>query len=439
MTATALLVGASHSGAGKTTVTMGLIAALRRRGHRVRALKCGPDYIDAGFHASASGEPCANIDSWAMSFGQIADIIASETAECDFLIIESAMGLFDGAATQAGRSGAAAEIAARFDIPVLMILNMAGQAQSVGAVAKGFATYDPDVRVAGVILNNVASDRHRRMAVQGLAAAGLALLGWVPRHESFSLQDRHLGLVQAREQDDLADDLHLLAEQIAETVDLAGVEAIGAKPRLAEAPPETVAVPPPGQRIALAHDDAFAFTYAHLVNGWRNNSAEIIEFSPLKDEAPPPDCDCCWLPGGYPELHAGRLAGAQAFLGGLRVFAENHPVHGECGGYMVLGQALQVADGTVHRMAGLLGHSTSFAARKLQLGYRRAELQEDCALGDAGTVIRGHEFHYSTLLERGTDAPLCSLQDAEGNEIGDGGGHRGHVTGSYFHAIAAEL
>ncbi len=443
MTARALLIGAPRSGAGKTTLSVGIIAALSRRGRRVRALKCGPDYIDAAFHAAASGAECANIDSWAMSPGHMAAILRSAADEDGILVVESAMGLFDGIAGNRGRSGAAADIAIRFGIPVILAIDIAGQAQSAGAVAKGFAAFDPGLEVAGAILNGVASERHLRTASEGLEAAGIPRLGWLPRQKRFAFQDRHLGLVQARERRDLAREIETLADRIAETVDLDRVEALARPPLAPDDSDEadrfaTRPLDPPGHRIALAEDDAFSFFYAHVAADWRRRGVEIVRFSPLADEPPPEDCDCCWLPGGYPELHAERLAAARRFLEGLTAFAETRPVHGECGGYMVLGRTLEDADGNVHEMAGLMGHRTSFRERKLHLGYRRAVVGRDCALGRAGTAVRGHEFHYATLLDDGTDDALLTVSDGEGRELGNGGGRRGNATGTFFHAIARE-
>ena len=193
---------------------------------------------------------------------------------------------------------------------------------------------------------------------------------------------------------------------------------------------------PPGRRIALAQDAAFSFVYPHVLAGWRMEGAEIVPFSPLAGEAPPESCDACWLPGGYPELHAGRVAAAERFREGLARFAETRPVHGECGGYMVLGESLTVADGVTHRMAGLLGHATSFAKRKLHLGYREARLLADAPLGKTGDRLRGHEFHYAALTDQGNDEPLAELADGQGKAIGKAGGRRGNVTGTFFHAIA---
>jgi len=444
LTAGALLVGAPRSGAGKTTLTVGLIAALTRRGRRVRALKCGPDYIDAAFHSTASGAACANIDSWAMSPGHMAEVMEAAAGPGGLVVVESAMGLFDGVAGRTGHSGAAADIAARFGIPVVLVIDIAGQAQSAGAVAKGFAEFDPGLEIGGVILNGVASERHLRTASEGLAVAGISLLGWVPRSSGFAFQNRHLGLVQARERKNLAAEIAALADRIAETVDLDRIEGM-ARPPLdirnavnEAAPAATRSLDPPGQRIALAEDDAFSFIYPHMTAHWREQGAEIVRFSPLGDQPPPDECDCCWLPGGYPELHAGRIAAARRFLSGLADFGRTRPVHGECGGYMALGLSLEDGDGAVHAMAGLLPHRTSFKVRKLHLGYRRAVATQDCVLGKAGTAVRGHEFHYATIEGDAGDDAFLTVFDGEGRPLGAGGGRKGTVTGTFFHAIARE-
>ena len=198
----------------------------------------------------------------------------------------------------------------------------------------------------------------------------------------------------------------------------------------------TAVIAPPGRCIALARDEAFSFLYPHLMSGWRAAGAELRFFSPLADEPPPADCDVCWLPGGYPELHAGRLAAASRFREGLRRFALTRPVHGECGGYMALGAALTDASGATHEMAGLLGVETSFAKRKMTLGYRDATLEADCALGPAGARFRGHEFHYATIVALGDDAPFARVSDAYGATPERSGSRRGLVTGGFFHAIA---
>jgi cobyrinic acid a,c-diamide synthase len=245
--------------------------------------------------------------------------------------------------------------------------------------------------------------------------------------------------VQAGEHADLAERLDRLADMAQRDLDLDGIVAAAAPLKLShQAKSPRASLPPPGQRIALAADQAFSFVYPHVAEGWRGAGAEIVAFSPLGDEPPPPDCDSCWLPGGYPELHAGTLAAARRFRDGLVRFAATRPVHGECGGYMVLGAGLEDADGVRHEMTGLLGHETSFAERKLHLGYREARLIAASALGPADGTMRGHEFHYATVTHAGNDAPLVEFVDGQGEALGPSGGRRGQVTGAFFHAIARE-
>ena len=429
---TGWLIAAPRSGGGKTTVTLSLVAALRRRGVPVRTAKSGPDYIDPAFHAAASGAPGTNLDTWAMP-PALLDYLAQGPG---LLIVESAMGLFDGVAGEPGRTGAAADLAARFGLPALLVLDVSGQSQTAAAVAHGMDTYRPGVRVGGVVLNRVASPRHRAGAQAAVEAAGLPVLGAIPRDPALSLPERHLGLVQAGEHPNLAARLDALADMAEHCLDIDAI-VHHARP-LTLRPGRPDGLQPPGQRIALAQDAAFSFIYPHLVAGWRALGAEVVPFSPLRDEPPPDGCDACWLPGGYPELHAGRLAASTGFIAGLRTFAASRPVHGECGGYMVLGTTLEDAAGMHHRMAGLLGHATSFAQRRMTLGYRQATLLSDVAVGRAGDVIRGHEFHYSRCVDDGRDEPLARLRDGQGNDLGPAGGRRGHVSGSFFHAIAAD-
>jgi cobyrinic acid a,c-diamide synthase len=432
---TGLLISAPRSGAGKTTVTLGILAALMRRGVRVRAAKSGPDYIDPAFHAAATGSSSLNLDSWSMP-PTLLDALAADAADnAEMLVIEGAMGLFDGVPAEPGRSGAAADLAARLHLPVLLVIDVSGQSQSAAAVLRGFATHDPAVRIAGVVLNRVGSARHRTLVTDAIAALGIPVLGAIPRDATLGLPERHLGLIQAGEHGDLAAHLARLADMAEAHLDLDAIIAL-ASPLTRSAGDSAFAIPPPGQRIALASDAAFSFVYPHLLDGWRRAGAEILRFSPLADEAPDDSCDICWLPGGYPELHGGALAAATRFRDGLIRFAQTRPVHGECGGYMVLGEGLEDADGVTHAMAGLLGHVTSFHQRRMHLGYREATLLTPSPIGPAGARVRGHEFHYASLISAGSDAPFVDITDAQGRPVDERGGRRGHVTGTFFHAIA---
>ena len=437
MSVRGLIVSAPRSSSGKTLVTLGLLGALRQKGVAVRAAKSGPDYIDPAFHAAAIGAQGVNLDTWAMPAALIDALIADTTRDAEILVIEGAMGLFDGVPGTPGRSGAASDLAERLRLPVLLILDVSGQSQSAAAVAAGFAAYNPAVRIGGVVLNKLGSDRHRTLIADALKPLGIAVLGAIPRGEALVLPERHLGLVQASEHADLAARLARFSEMAARHLDLDAILAIAA-PLGGHDAPAPAPLRPPGQRIALASDEAFSFVYGHLLSGWRRAGCEIVPFSPLRDEAPAADCDVCWLPGGYPELHAGKLATAHRFLGGLAKFAQSHPVHGECGGYMVLGEGLEDAQGVRHAMAGLLGHATSFAKRKLHLGYRQARLLADNPIGAVGDIVRGHEFHHASIIAKGNDEPFVDVTDAQGRPVTETGSRRGRVSGTFFHAIARE-
>ena len=414
-----LILAAPASGSGKTTLTLGLLRAFRQRGITVRGAKSGPDYIDPRFHEAACATPCPNLDAWAMAPARLAKLAAGP----GLLLIEGAMGLFDGAPPD-GR-GATADLARILGLPVVLVVDAAHMAQSVAPLVAGFAGHDPKVPVAGVILNKLGSPRHETMLRRALAPLGLPVLGAVFRQDGLAHPSRHLGLVQAGEHPDLEAYLERAAGAVAGAVDLGRLAKIA---RPLPDPQPVAPLPPPGQRIAVAGDAAFAFAYPHILTDWRAQGAEILPFSPLADAPPAPEADFIFLPGGYPELHAGRLAAAGTFRAAMQ--AASCPVYGECGGYMVLGDGLVDADGQRHRMLGLLRLETSFARRRLHLGYRRL------------TALRGpfpgqwaaHEFHYARTL-RAEGAPLFSAKDAEGKALAPMGLARANVCGSFAHLI----
>ncbi len=432
-----LLIAAPRSGSGKTTLALGMMRAFADRGLRVASAKSGPDYIDCAFHAAATRRPSVNLDTWAMPGELLQGLAHSVANDCDLLIVEASMGLFDGVPADFGRSGSSADLAAALGLPVILVVDVSGQAQSAAAIVKGCAVYDPRIEITGVVLNKVGSERHRRLAAEAIEALGVPVLGALPRDSEISLPERHLGLVQSEDLADLDRRLTGLSHFVARHLDLeAGLTSAAA---LRLSPGVIAAVPPPGQRIAVAQDAAFTFLYPHLLASWRASGAEIAFFSPLADQPPPTSADVCWLPGGYPELHAGRLANAQRFFDGLRSFAEDKPVHGECGGYMTLGRSLTDAEGAVHPMADLLSVETSFAKRKLTLGYRQVTLREDSVLGARGASLRGHEFHYATLASAGQDAAFAVARDVYRGPPQNVGSRRGRVSGCYFHVIARDV
>jgi cobyrinic acid a,c-diamide synthase len=429
-----LVVAAAHSGAGKTTVTAGLLRALTRSGVRVQPFKCGPDYIDPAFHGVAAGRPSFNLDTWAMAAGTIVDLVSRHAAAADIAIVEGVMGLFDGVADRGQTArGSTADLAALLGWPVVLVLDVAGQTETAAAIAAGCARYRDDVSIAGVILNRVASPRHAALIAPAFRRVGIPLFGAIIQDAHLTLPERHLGLVQASETADIERRLDALASMVEASVDLDAVRGSARPTGFSDSAPARL--DPPGQRIALAQDRAFSFIYPHLLERWRSAGAEILAFSPLADQAPDPSADVVWLPGGYPELHAGTLAAAHRFHDGLRALAERAvPIHGECGGYMVLGAGMEDAAGRRHAMAGLLALETSFAQRRMHLGYRRARLKVACPLGAAGVEIMGHEFHYASALSNG-DEPLVECHDATGAPVVEGGGRRGSVTGTFFHFI----
>ncbi len=417
-----LILSAPASGSGKTVVTLGLLRALRRAGVAVRGAKSGPDYIDPAFHAAASRAVCLNLDAWAMAAGEL----RARAAGPGLLLIEGAMGLFDGAPPDG--AGATADLARSLGLPVVLVVDAARMSQSVAPLVAGFAGFDPRVQVQGVILNRVGSARHQAGLRRALAPVGVPVLGAIPPAEALATPSRHLGLVQAGERAGLEAFLEAAADTVAAAVDLTALQ------RLAAPLPGPVAAPrrpPPAQRIAVAQDAAFGFAYPHQIADWRTAGAEVRPFSPLADQ-PVPEADFVFLPGGYPELHAGRLAAAQRFLASLRDrAAAGARVYGECGGYMVLGRGLVDAGGHRHAMAGLLALETSFAAPKRHLGYRLLRTDWPPLAG----AWAGHEFHYaSTVAAEGP--PLFTAADAEGAALAPMGLRAGTVAGSFAHLIA---
>jgi cobyrinic acid a,c-diamide synthase len=430
-----LIIAAPASGSGKTVVTLAVLRAFARAGLRVSSFKVGPDYIDPAFHAAATGRPCFNLDLWAMRPSTLAHLLERLSVDSDLIIGEGVMGLFDGAADG---TGSTADVAAVTGWPVVLVVDVRGQAASAAAVVHGFASHRADVAVTGVVFNRVGGAAHVDVLRRATEPLGLPVLGFVPRDGNLALPERHLGLVQAAERNGLHLFLDAAADVADRHLDLALLRSL-ARPATRTALDggrRGAGLPPLGQRIAVARDVAFAFAYPAQLDAWRAAGATLSFFSPLADEAPAADADAVFLPGGYPELHADRIAASTAFLGGLqKAAARGAAVYGECGGYMVLGELLTDADGRTHAMAGLLPLTTSFAERRLHLGYRQARLATPCALGAAGSEYRGHEFHYAVIRDEGPGEPLLACRDARGALLGDGGRRRGGVMGSFIHLI----
>jgi cobyrinic acid a,c-diamide synthase len=311
---TGFMIAAPQSGSGKTTVTLGLLRALKRRGVALAPGKAGPDYIDPAFHAAASGETCLNYDPWAMREDLLLANASLQSQGGRMLVIEAMMGLFDGAADGSGSAG---DLAGLLGLPVILVIDCASMSQSVAALAQGFANFHPDVLVAGVILNRIASPRHEGMLRQALEEARINVIGAVPRDLRLELPQRHLGLVQAGEHPGLAQLIDDAADVMEARVDLDQLVRVAQRSSGKVAPANISRLPPLAQKTAVARDNGFAFVYEHMLLGWRRRGAELSFFSPLADEAPDPDCGAVLLPGGYPELHAGEIAAAGRFKAGI--------------------------------------------------------------------------------------------------------------------------
>jgi cobyrinic acid a,c-diamide synthase len=425
-----LLIAAPSSGSGKTTVTLGLLRALRKRGVEVAPGKAGPDYIDPAFHAAASGVACLNFDPWGMRPDLIAANATLHRSGDRLLVIEAMMGLFDGAADG---KGTAADLAAMLGLSVVLVVDASHMSQSVAALVAGFAGFRADVRIAGVILNKVGGDRHEMMLRQALDAIRMPVIAVVRRDSEIALPERHLGLVQAGEHEALEMFIEHAAQAVSQDCNFDFLMRVA---RQGLAKPSTANIdrlPPLGSHIAVARDVAFAFCYEHMLLGWRRRGADISFFSPLADEAPARTADAIYLPGGYPELHAGRIAAASIFRTGMQQAADSGVrIYGECGGYMVMGDGLVDAAGERHAMLAMLPLVTTYEERRRHLGYRRVFPVSGSFFAQPMTA---HEFHYSSVVSEGEADRLFTVTDALNNDLGSAGLQRGQVAGSYMHLI----
>jgi len=433
-----LIIAAPASGSGKTLFTQALLRLLKNDHYAVASAKIGPDYIDPHFHTLASGRTCINIDTWAMRAGITTHLLDQLTGDADLIICEGVMGLFDGAGIDDGMSdGSTASLALRTGWPVILVVDAAKQAQSIAALVRGFVTHTPDVEIAGVIFNRVGGSSHENILRQSLQKClpSICILGALPRKLDLVIPERYLGLVQAQENTNHDFFLDAASAWIAEHINVSQLVALARPTKPQNTVPINSALDPLGSRIAVANDVAFAFSYPSILQGWRDQGAEIIPFSPLSGDTPDDACDAIYLPGGYPELHASTLA-TNGFLDGLRRAAKRLVfIYGECGGFMVLGQGLIDADGTRHQMDGLLPVETSFTQPKLHLGYRQTALVEDTPFGKQGQRFRGHEFHYASITSEADGQPLFQGTNAHGEALGGLGYKSGNVAGSFIHLI----
>lgn len=438
-----LVIAGLSSGSGKTTITLGLLRALTRQHSSVPpiigAAKTGPDYIDCAFLGAACNATAINLDSYAMPPETLCDLASSHP--CETLIIEGVMGLFDGTA---GGRGSTAELAQTLGLPVILVIDARHQAQTAAAIAAGLGAQlsrtGSNCHLAGVILNRVASPRHLTLIADALTQHNIRLFGHLPPCPDITVPSRHLGLVQAGDlaaTGDLERIIDTAADLMEAHIDCAAIfAAAGPLPQNGAENDRVAHLPAPGQNIATAYDPAFGFAYTHMLDQWREAGATIHNFSPLNDEAPTPTADFIFLPGGYPELHLPILSSAQNFKSGMQQAAlRATPIYGECGGYMTLGQRIIDADGEAFEMLGLLDLETSFAKRKLHLGYRQLVPTGNASWPPHRTTpLIGHEFHYTQAI-RESGTPLFTARDAFDRELGSIGLVQGSVFGSYAHLI----
>lgn len=436
-----LLVAGTASGVGKTTVALAIMAGLRRRGFVVQPFKCGPDFLDTGHHTRICGRSARNLDTWMLSAEANRSVLHEAAIGADVVVAEGVMGLFDG---KSGGSevGSSAEIAKLLKLPVVLVVDAAKSARSIAAVVMGFELFDPDLHLAGVILNRVANERHYEVLREAIAVScRTKILGWLPREPKLAIPERHLGLHGAEQMPPgdenttkiQVDTLEALAEQ---HFDLNGLFELECGLPLSEPLQHTTRLSEDvlSVRMGMAFDPAFSFYYEDNLDILRKHGVEIVRFSPMNDTHLPPDLDALYLGGGYPELYARQLSGNQKMLSEIREFAASgKPVYAECGGMLYLSQKLRLVDGTIYTMAGVLPLYLEMTSKLVQFGYVTVEFTEDCLLGPKGTIIRGHSFHYSRIASQAGMATGYRVRYSISGKDEFEGFHQGNIFASYIH------
>jgi cobyrinic acid a,c-diamide synthase len=439
-----IVIAGTHSGSGKTTITLGLLAAFKKKGYKVQPFKTGPDFIDTGLHKLITGQVSRNLDLWMCGKDYVIDCFHTHAA-ADISVVEGVMGMYDG-------NISTADLAAMLGLPLVLVVDVYGMAESAGAVVKGFAEYSavgarsPRPELAGVIFNRVASERHYKRVKDSVQ--DIPVLGYLPRDLDFNIPHRHLGLVVAEEEPIAKEEIEKLAEAMLEHID---IEKIVQKCKSAEVQKHVGARSPrPGietlpVKIAVAYDKAFCFYYEDNLDLLRDTGAEIVPFSPLNDSSIPDGIHALYIGGGYPELYAEQLSKNTSMLDSVKAFAlEGGPVYGECGGFMYLTEGITDFDNAFHEMAGVFPFKTKMKKGRSRLGYREAVLKNNSMLGAKGTMVRGHEFHYSEIVEsaearRGEvtsfsqPEQIYSVKDGSGNTLDDEGYKVKNTLGSYIH------
>ena len=433
-----IVIAGTQSGVGKTSLTLGLLTLLRRRGLRVQTFKVGPDYLDPTYLTLASGRPCYNLDGWMTGESYVKQLFVKACSDADIAVVEGVMGLFDGA-DPGSSEGSTSEITRWLDAPVVLVADVHGMARSLAAVVHGYATFESGLRVAGVIANRCGSDRHTQWLAESLRSASLPpLLGGVKRDALARLPNRHLGLVTAETARITQKLLDELADALAPEFSLDKVVAEAEKAPPITAPTRQVATASKRVRLGIAHDEAFHFYYPDNLDALKEAGCEVIRFSPLEDRALPPDLNGLYLGGGYPEEHGAALATNEAMLDAIRRFAAGGGlIYAECGGLMYLAEGIETVEGTRHRLTGLLPAWTRMCRQRQSLGYVEVALTDDSLWGKRGQTLRGHEFHYSELLGNpATDSGWQTVYEAsyrrQDRPVREGF-QRGSILASYIH------
>jgi cobyrinic acid a,c-diamide synthase len=430
----AIVIGGVKSGCGKTSVSLGLMAALRRRGLEVRPFKAGPDFIDPGLHELAAGAPSHTLDGWMCSRTQVEDIFYRHCIGGDIAVIEGVMGLFDGFSGTCD-DGSTAQLAKWLDLPVLLVADASSMARSAAALIQGYARYDAGLRLPAVALNRVASPNHADILDEAMTTVpGVTPIGFLPPDEDIGMPSRHLGLMTAYEAPDPLQRIDCMANWVEKNLDLDRLLAL--VPDLQPpAPRPDIPPPAPKVRIGLAHDAAFCFYYKENLRLLESAGAELVPFSPLKDKRLPDDLGGLYLGGGYPEVHAAELSNNTHLRRDVRAFAASgRPIYAECGGFMFLMENIRAMHGQTCQMAGVFPFKARIDKRFRALGYREIATTSDSILGPAGTMARGHEFHYSHIPEEAyEEAGLYAVSGRKGPLPGAEGFTRHNVVASYVH------
>jgi len=423
MTKTVLLAG-THSGVGKTTVSMGIMAALKQRQMDVQPYKVGPDYIDPTYHTAICGRPSRNLDTFMMQVDGVRRTFSRHAQNTDINVIEGVMGLFDG--MDSTEIASSAHVAKSLGVPVILVINVHGMSRSAAALVKGFSEFDKDVNIAGVILNRVGSPRHAQMIKDCIP--DIPVVGTLPRNQDISVPSRHLGLYMAHEQDF---DTSKLAEFIEQNIDLDAIISIAeSAPDIG--PSEEVNLPEPDVKIGVALDSAFCFYYQEMFDSFREAGAEIFPFSPIKGEVP--EVDGMYFGGGYPELYLKELEGSRTTKVLKNLSADGMPIYGECGGLQYLSRSYEV-DGTTYRTADLFPAETVMTKKLQALGYTEGVAKGDFIKG----TIRGHEFHYSVTNCAGDARLAYEMKRGKGIRDGKDGITEHNSLASYTHAHPASF